>query len=100
MGVPGIVEVGDAFHSLAGDGQLGTDEGAGDAVEQQVLCALAHGGGYVVKRGAGEPGGKPSCGPTRVGGGLGAFARYVGINGFAGDSDEELLINVDLLSAG
>src|SRR5271156_2575688 len=98
--VPGIVEFGDAFHSLAGDGQLRTDEGAGDAVEQQVLCALAHGRGDVVKRGFGEPGGKPSCGPIRVGGGLGAFARYFGLNGLASDSHEEPFIKYISIKGG
>src|ERR1700722_19013323 len=57
-----------------------------------MLCALAHGRGYVVQRGVGEPGGKPARGPIRVGGGAGAFARHVGINGFAGDGHQQLLI--------
>jgi len=59
-----------------------------------MLCALAHGRGYVVKRGVGEPGGKPACGPIRVGGGAGAFAPYVGVNPCTGGSHESSLVPV------
>ena len=77
QGAPGVVEGCDTFHTLAGDGELGADECAGDAVEQQVLCVLAHGRGNVVERGVGEPGGKPARGPIRVGGGAGGFGGHV-----------------------
>src|SRR5271163_5118391 len=62
--------------------------------------ARAHGRGDVVKRGFGEPGGKPSCGPIRVGGGLGAFARYFGLNGLASDSHEEPFIKYRSIKRG
>jgi hypothetical protein len=73
-GGPSVVEGRDTFHSLTGDRELSADQGAGDAVEQQMLGVLAHGGGNVVQRGVCEPGGKPARGPIRVGGGAGGFA--------------------------
>jgi hypothetical protein len=42
-----------------------------------VLCVLAHGGGNVVERGGGEPGGKPARGPIRVGGGARLLASLI-----------------------
>jgi hypothetical protein len=78
-GAPGAVEGGNAFHALAGDRELGTHQRAGDAVEQQVLCVLAYGGGNVVERGVSEPGGKPAGGPIRVGGGAGGLAGHVDV---------------------
>jgi hypothetical protein len=79
QGAPGVVEGCDTFHALAGDRELGTHQGAGDAVEQQVLCVLAYGGGNVVQRGVGKPGGKPTRGPIRVGGGAGGLAGRIGV---------------------
>src|SRR5271167_5252110 len=54
-------------------------QGAGDAVEEQVLSVIAHGGGNVVQLGICEPGGKPARGPIRVGGGASGFASHVDI---------------------
>src|SRR4029077_1325648 len=79
-GIARVVENVDTFHSLAGDGELGADQRAGDAVEQQVLGVLAHGGGNVVQRGVRKPGGKPARGPIRVSGGAGGFVGHVRIN--------------------
>jgi hypothetical protein len=83
-GTPGAVEGCDTFHALAGDRELGAHQRAGDAVEQQVLCVLAYGGGNVVQRGVGEPGGEPARGPIRVGGGAGGLPGHVDVE-FSGN---------------
>ena len=74
-GIPGVVERGYALDANAGDGQLRTDDGTGDAVEYQVLGPVADRGRNVVERRFSDPGGKPAGRTGRVGGGTGWFSR-------------------------
>ena len=85
-GIPGAVERRHALDADAGDGQLRTDEGTGDAVEHQVLGPVADGGRNVIERCFSDPGGKPAGRAGRVGGGTGWFARVRDGDGCFGSS--------------
>src|SRR6202050_5792923 len=59
-GIPGVVERRYPLDANTGDGQLRTYESTADAVKYQVLGSVADGGGNVVERCFGDPGGKPT----------------------------------------
>src|ERR1700730_4568724 len=74
-----IVEGCDTFDAVTRDRELSAHQGTGDAVEEQVLSVIAHGGGNVVQLGICEPGGKLARGPIRVGRGASGFAGHIDI---------------------
>ena len=76
-GITGVIERRYALHANAGPGQLRTDQGTADAVQDQVPGPVADGGGNVVERCLGDPGGKPAGRAGRVGGGT-AGGRHRG----------------------
>ena len=65
-----VVQGRDRLHALAGDGQLRADQGAGHAVQDQVLGVLAHPRRDICQRGASQPGSQPAGGPRGVGRGV------------------------------
>ena len=69
-GVAGAFQAEDGVGGDARPRQLGPDQGATQAVQQQVLGALDDVVRDIVEREVGDPGGQPSGRPVRVGGGL------------------------------